>query len=163
MLRRLRKLGIDKTNPDDLTPEERARFVRLDIDPNTITWRRVLDTNDRLLRKITIGQGAAEKGNERETGFDIAVASECMAILALSSSQEDMRERLGRIVVATSKQGGIPITADDLGVSGAMAVLMKDTIHPNLMQTLEVNLFLFIFIFIYSYIYLYICDDDDDD
>src|SRR5690242_12642087 len=105
MLRRLRKLGIDKMNPDDLTPEERSKFVRLDIDPSTITWRRVVDTNDRLLRKITIGQGAAEKGNERETGFDIAVASECMAILALSSSQEDMRERLGRIVVATSKQG----------------------------------------------------------
>ncbi|KAI9597155.1 formate--tetrahydrofolate ligase-domain-containing protein [Syncephalis fuscata] len=136
MLRRLRKLGIDKTRPEDLTEEERSQFVRLDIDPDTITWRRVVDTNDRFLRKITIGQNATEQGHERQTGFDIAVASECMAILALSSSQEDMRERLGRVVVASSK-AGTPVTADDLGVGGAMTVLMKDTINPNLMQTLE--------------------------
>src|SRR5665213_2359770 len=73
MLRRLRKLGIDKTNPNDLTPEERSRFARLDIDPETITWRRVVDTNDRMLRQITIGQGPEEKGFTRVTGFDIAV------------------------------------------------------------------------------------------
>ncbi|RKP04945.1 formate--tetrahydrofolate ligase-domain-containing protein [Thamnocephalis sphaerospora] len=136
MLRRLKKLGIDKTEPEELTPEECSRFARLDIDPDTITWRRVVDTNDRFLRKITVGQNATEKGYARETGFDIAVASECMAILALSTSTADLRERLGRIVVASSKAGE-PITADDLGVGGALTVLMKDTIRPNLMQTLE--------------------------
>ena len=83
MLRRLQKLGIDKTDPDELTEEEISRFARLDIDPDTITWRRVVDTNDRMLRGITIGQGPAEKGRTRETGYDITVASEIMAILAL--------------------------------------------------------------------------------
>ncbi len=136
MLRRLRKLGIHKTNPDDLTPEERSRFARLDIDPATITWRRVIDTNDRMLRQITIGQGPEEKGFTRVTGFDISVASEIMAILALTTSLADMRERLGRMVIGTNKAGD-PITADDVGVGGALTVLMKDTIMPNLMQTLE--------------------------
>ncbi|KAJ7063315.1 formate--tetrahydrofolate ligase-domain-containing protein [Mycena amicta] len=136
MLKRLKKLGIDKTNPNDLTPEEITRFARLDVDPATITWNRVLDTNDRFLRKITIGQGPAEKGHEREAGFDIAVASECMAVLALTTGLEDMQKRLGAMVVATSKQGQ-PITADDIGVSGALAVLLKDAIKPNLMQTLQ--------------------------
>src|SRR5665213_3541647 len=109
MLRRLRKLGIDKTNPNDLTPEERSRFARLDIDPETITWRRVVDTNDRMLRQITIGQGPEEKGFTRVTGFDIAVASEIMAILALATSLGDMRERLGRIVIGSSRAGD-PVT-----------------------------------------------------
>jgi formyltetrahydrofolate synthetase len=136
MLRRLRKLGINKTNPDDLTPEERSRFARLDIDAATITWRRVLDTNDRMLRQITIGQGPEEKGFTRVTGFDIAVASEIMAVLALTTSLSDMRERLGRMVIGTNKAGEA-ITADDIGVGGALTVLMKDTIMPNLMQTLE--------------------------
>ncbi|KZT32654.1 FTHFS-domain-containing protein [Sistotremastrum suecicum HHB10207 ss-3] len=136
MLKRLKKLGIDKTNPDDLTPEEITAFARLDVDASTITWNRVLDVNDRFLRKITIGQNDTEKGHARETGFDIAVASECMAVLALSNSLADMRERLGAMVVATSKSGQ-PITADDIGVGGALAVLMKDTVKPNLMQTLE--------------------------
>lgn len=136
MFRRLKKLGIDKTNPDDLTKEEIARFARLDIDPDTITWRRVVDVNDRLLRGITIGQAPTEKGHTRETGFDITVASECMAILTLSNSLEDMRERLGRMVVASSKAGE-PITADDIGCGGALTALMKDAIKPNLMQTLE--------------------------
>lgn len=138
MFKRLRKLGIDKTNPDDLTPEEITRFSRLDVDPDTITWNRVMDTNDRFLRKIAIGRNSTEQGHERETGFDIAVASECMAVLALTTGLADMRERLGSMVVATSKQGD-PITADDLGVGGALAVLMKDTVKPNLMQTLEVS------------------------
>ena len=138
MFKRLRKLGIDKAEPNDLTPEEIKKFARLDIDPETITWNRVLDTNDRFLRKITIGQGDAEKGHAREAAFDIAVASECMAVLALTTSLTDMRERLGAMVVATSKQGE-PITADDIGVGGALAVLMKDSIKPNLMQTLEVG------------------------
>lgn len=136
MLRRLRKLGINKTNPDDLTPEERSRFARLDIDASSITWRRVIDTNDRMLRQITIGQGPEEKGFTRVTGFDITVASEIMAVLALTTSLSDMRERLGRMVIGTNKAGEA-ITADDIGVSGALTVLMKDTIMPNLMQTIE--------------------------
>ena len=135
MLRRLEKLGIDKTDPNDLTEEERSRFVRLDIDPDTITWRRVVDTNDRYLRKIMIGLGPKEKF-QRETGFDITVASEIMAILALTTSMSDMRDRLGKMVVAMSRSGD-PVTADDLGVGGALTVLMKDAIAPNLMQTLE--------------------------
>ena len=138
MLKRLKKLGIDKNKPEELTAEEITRFARLDVDPQTITWNRVMDTNDRFLRKITLGRNPTENGHEREAGFDIAVASECMAVLALSTSLADMRERLGAMVVATSKQGD-PITADDLGVSGALAVLMKDAIKPNLMQTLQVR------------------------
>ncbi|KAG5728009.1 C-1-tetrahydrofolate synthase, cytoplasmic [Termitomyces sp. T112] len=136
MLKRLQKLGINKTDPNELTPEEITRFARLDIDLDTITWNRVLDTNDRFLRKITIGRNSTEQGHEREAGFDIAVASECMAVLALTTGLEDMKARLGAMVVATSKQGE-PITADDIGVSGALAVLMKDAIKPNLMQTLQ--------------------------
>ena len=136
MQRRLKKLGIEKTNPDDLTPEEITRFARLDIDPSTITWRRVLDVNDRHLRQITVGKAPTEKGTDRETGFDISVASECMAILALSNDLGDMRERLGRMVIATSR-GGDPVTCDDIGAGGALTALMKDAIKPNLMQTLE--------------------------
>ena len=136
MFRRLKKLGITKTNPDDLTPKEITKFARLDIDPETITWRRVLDVNDRHLRGITVGQAPTEKGHTRQTGFDISVASECMAILALSNDLGDMRERLGRMVVATSKAGD-PVTCDDIGAGGALTALMKDAIKPNLMQTLE--------------------------
>ncbi|MDP9052942.1 MAG: formate--tetrahydrofolate ligase [Acidobacteriota bacterium] len=136
MLRRLNKLGIARTDPNDLTPRERSRFARLDIDPSTITWRRVVDTNDRMLRQITIGEGPQEKGMTRVTGFDIAVASEIMAVLALATSLGDMRERLGRMVIGSTHQGE-PVTADDLGVGGALAVLMKDTLMPNLMQTIE--------------------------
>jgi len=136
MLRRLRKLGIHKTDPNELTPEERSRFVRLDIDPDSITWRRVTDTNDWMLRQITIGQGPEEKGMSRVTGYDIAVASEIMAILALTTSLTDMRERLGAMVIGTSRAGDA-VTADDLGAGGALTVLMKDAIFPNLMQTLE--------------------------
>lgn len=136
MLRRLRKLGVETTDPNALTPEQRTRFVRLDLDPAKVTWRRVVDINDRFLRTITIGQGAAEKGMSRQTGFDISVASEIMAVLALSSSLADMRERLGAMVVGTSRSGE-SVSADDLGVGGALTVLMKDAIEPTLMQTLE--------------------------
>lgn len=136
MFRRLKKLGIDKTNPDDLTPEEITKFARLDIDPDTITWRRVLDVNDRHLRGITIGQAPTERGQTRETGFDISVASECMAILALSNDLSDMRERLGRMVIGTSRAGD-PVTCDDIGAGGALTALMRDAIKPNLMQSLE--------------------------
>ncbi|XP_056151497.1 C-1-tetrahydrofolate synthase, cytoplasmic isoform X2 [Lampris incognitus] len=131
---RLKKLGIEKTDPKTLTEEEITRFARLDIDPDSITWHRVLDTNDRFLRKITIGQSTTEKGYTRE--FDITVASEIMAVLALTSSLQDMRQRLANMVVATNRSGQ-PITTEDLGVSGALAVLMRDAIKPNLMQTLE--------------------------
>ncbi len=136
MLRRLRKLGITKTDPNDFTKEEQTRFARLNIDPDTITWRRVVDTNDRMLRQITVGQGPEEKGFNRVTGFDMAVASEIMAILALAVDLNDMRERLGRMVIGSDRAGN-PVTADDLGVGGALTVLMKDTIMPNLMQTIE--------------------------
>jgi len=136
MLRRLKKLGIAKTDPNDLAPEERRRMFRLDIDPASITWNRVIDVSDRFLRVVRIGRGPEEKGMERETGFDISVASEIMAILALTTGLADMRERLGRIVVGTSRSGEA-VTADDLGVAGALTVLMKDAIMPNLMQTVE--------------------------
>ncbi|KAL9085581.1 MAG: hypothetical protein Q9159_004620 [Coniocarpon cinnabarinum] len=136
MFKRLKKLGISKTNPDDLTEDEINRFARLDIDSETITWKRVLDVNDRHLRGITVGQAPTEKGLSRETSFDISVASECMAVLALSKDLADMRERLGRMAIGTSKRGD-PVTADDIGVGGALTVLMADAIKPNLMQTLE--------------------------
>eukprot|EP00002_Diphylleia_rotans_P016107 TRINITY_DN312_c0_g1_i1.p1 TRINITY_DN312_c0_g1~~TRINITY_DN312_c0_g1_i1.p1 ORF type:complete len:648 (-),score=150.50 TRINITY_DN312_c0_g1_i1:97-2040(-) len=136
MLNRLSKLGITKTDPNELSPEERSKFVRLDIDPTTITWNRVMDVNDRFLRGISVGNGPQEKGHSRDTQFDITVASEVMAILALASDLADMRRRLGNMVFARNKAGE-PINADDLGIAGAMTVLMKDTIHPTLMQTLE--------------------------
>ncbi len=136
MLGRLQKLGIEASDPEQMTPEERRRFCRLNINPSTITWRRVIDTSDRFLRGITIGQGEEETGHERQTGFDITVASEIMAILALTTSLADMRARFGRIVIGLNMDGEA-VTCDDLGVSGAMAVLMRDAIKPNLMQTLE--------------------------
>ncbi len=136
MLNRLQKLGINKTNPDELTKEECCRLVRLDIDPDTITWMRGIDTNDRYLREITIGQSPSEKGVERQSGFYITVASEIMAVLALTTDLADMRQRLGEMVVALDKQGNA-VTADDLGVAGALTALMKDAIKPTLMQTLE--------------------------
>ena len=136
MVRRLHKLGIDKTDPGELTAEERRRIFRLDIDPSSILINRVLDISDRFLRQVKIGCGPEEKDLARETGFDISAASEVMAVLALTTGPVDMRERLGRIVVATSRSGE-PVTADDLGVAGAMTVLMKDALMPNLLQTLE--------------------------
>ncbi|CUS23902.1 LAQU0S12e02586g1_1 [Lachancea quebecensis] len=136
MLKRLEKLGISKTNPDDLTPEEIKRFARLDIDPETITIKRVVDVNDRMLRQITIGQAPTEKGFTRSTGFDITVASELMAILALSRDLKDMRQRVGRIVIGANHDGE-PVTAEDVGCAGAITALLKDAIKPNLMQTLE--------------------------
>ena len=136
MLRRLRKLGLDQSDPGALSTEERRRMFRLDIDPASITWNRVIDVNDRFLRRIKIGLGPEELGLERETGYDISVASEIMAILALTTGLADMREGLGRMVIGTSRAGE-PVTAEDLGVAGALAVLMKDAIMPNLMQTLE--------------------------
>ena len=108
----------------------------LNIDPYSITWRRVLDVNDRDLRNIVIGLGGKSDGQPRQSGFDITVASEVMAILALTTGLRDMRERFGRIVVGQSKDKQ-PVTAEQLRAAGAMTVLMKDAIKPNLMQTLE--------------------------
>jgi methylenetetrahydrofolate dehydrogenase (NADP+)/methenyltetrahydrofolate cyclohydrolase/formyltetrahydrofolate synthetase len=133
---RAKRLGIKARKLDELTAEELRRLFRLDIDPASITWQRVLDVNDRLLRRVQIGMGDAEQGHERLTGFDISVASEVMAILALTTSLEDMRERFGKIVIGTD-HAGEAVSAEDLGVAGAMAVLMKDAIMPNLLQTLE--------------------------
>lgn len=109
----------------------------LNIDPYSITWKRVVDMNDRALRKIIIGLGGKlEGGVPRETGFDITVASEVMAILALTTSLKDMRERFGRIVVGL-KNDKTPVTAEEIGAAGAMTVLMRDALRPTLMQTLE--------------------------
>src|SRR5215216_4958967 len=136
MLRRLKKLGIEKNDPNELTPEERSCFARLDIDESTITWRRVIDINDRFLREVEVGRGKDEAGFEHMSGYDITVASEIMAVLALTTGLEDMRTRFGAMVVATNKKGEA-VTVEDLGVAGAVTVLMKDAIKPNLMQTLE--------------------------
>jgi formate--tetrahydrofolate ligase len=108
----------------------------LRIDQRAITWRRVLDVNDRALRNIVIGLGTAADGIPRQTGFDITAASEAMAVLALSSSLRDMRARLGRIVVGYTLDGE-PVTAEQLKAAGAMTVIMRDAIKPNLLQTLE--------------------------
>lgn len=162
-LRRLKRLGIVKTDPDSLTPEERSKFARLDIDPKNVVWNRgkhnfqmhtslivkgnailiatygifaVMDINDRYLREITIGESPTEKGITRKEGFTISVASEIMAIVALATDLKDFKERLSKMVVAFDKKGN-PVTADDLGVTGALMVLLKDSIEPTLLQSLE--------------------------
>ncbi len=106
------------------------------LDQHNITWRRVLDVNDRALRNIVVGMGSRLDGVPRQTGFDITAASEVMALLALTTSLGDMRERLGRIVVGYTRDGD-PVTAEDIGCAGAMAAIMRDAAKPNLMQTLE--------------------------
>jgi formate--tetrahydrofolate ligase len=108
----------------------------LGIDLHNITWRRVLDVNDRALRNLVIGLGTAEDGTPRQSGFDITAASEVMAVLALSGSLRDMRDRLGRIVIGYTRDG-VPVTAEELRAAGAMTVIMRDAIKPNLLQTLE--------------------------
>ncbi len=108
----------------------------LRIDPYGITWKRVLDVNDRSLRKIVGGLGSRQDGIPRETGFDITAASEVMAVLALARSLQDLRARMGRIVVGYT-QSGEPVTAESLKAAGAMTVIMRDAIKPNLLQTLE--------------------------
>lgn len=136
-LPRLERLGLSGKSPEELTPSERARFARLDIDPASTTWRRVLDVNDRFLRSVETGRSPTEKGFVRDTGFDISVASEIMAILALADSLADLRARIGRIVLGRSRSNTEPVTVDDLGVGGALAVLLRDAMKPNLLQTLE--------------------------
>jgi formate--tetrahydrofolate ligase len=108
----------------------------LGLDQHNITWRRVLDVNDRALRNIVVGLGSRGDGIPRQTGFDITAASEVMAALALTTSLDDLRERLGRIVVGYDGDGK-PVTADQLGVAGSMAVLLREAIKPNLLQTME--------------------------
>jgi len=113
---------------------------KLDIDPRRIQWKRVMDMNDRALRKIVVGMGGAANGYLREDGFDIVVASEVMAILCLATSRADLKERLGRIVIGYKSDKVTPVYARDLNAHGAMAAVLKDAIKPNLVQTLENNL-----------------------
>ena len=108
----------------------------LDIDPYSITWNRVVDVSDRALREIIVGLGKKTNGRPRQTGFDIAVASEVMAIMAMATSLKDLRKRLGRIIIGTNNSGE-PVTAEDLKCAGSMTVLLKDALMPNLIQTIE--------------------------
>ena len=109
----------------------------LQLEPRTVIWRRVIDMNDRALRNILVGLGGRSMGVPRETGFDITAASEIMAILCLASDLPDLQHRLGRILIGQRKKTGEGIYANDLGVTGAMAMILKDAIRPNLVQTLE--------------------------
>ncbi len=115
---------------------EKKGLKKLNINPYSITWNRVVDVNDRELRHIVIGLGSKWDGFPRESEVDITVASELMAILALATDLKDLRERIGKIVIGYNRNKE-PVTTEDLGVAGAAAVLMKDTVKPNLMQTLE--------------------------
>ncbi|NOQ29712.1 MAG: formate--tetrahydrofolate ligase [Helicobacteraceae bacterium] len=112
----------------------------LEIDSREVKWKRVMDMNDRALRDITVGQGGSANGFLREDGFDIVVASEVMAILCLATNRADLKERLGRIIVAYKKDKTTPIYASDLKAHGAMAAVLKDAIKPNFVQTLENNI-----------------------
>jgi methylenetetrahydrofolate dehydrogenase (NADP+)/methenyltetrahydrofolate cyclohydrolase/formyltetrahydrofolate synthetase len=143
MRKRLEKLGIESEKPSDLSDKDRRRMFRLNIDPYAVQWRRVVDVSDAALRNIVLGLGTVNDGTPRESGYDITVASEIMAALAMCSDLADLRARMGRIIIGTSGSGGgygkeevAPITAEDLNVAGAMTVLLKDAIMPNLMQTL---------------------------
>ena len=109
---------------------------KLGINPDAITWRRVMDVSDRFLRNVRVGMGPEENGIPRDTGFDITVASEIMAILALSDSLKDLRRRVGRVVLANARDGK-PVTTEDIKVAGSMAALLRDAIKPNLIQTIE--------------------------
>jgi formate--tetrahydrofolate ligase len=109
---------------------------QLGLSLKNITWKRVLDVNDRALRNVVIGRGGDQDGVERESGFDITAASEVMALLALATSMQDLRERLARIVVGYT-DGDVAVTAEQVGATGAMAVILRDAIKPNLLQTLE--------------------------
>jgi len=126
----------EDTLSDEKLAEVTPEIPRLNIDPYSIEWPRVVDVSDRALRNIVIGLGAKGDGRPRQTGFDITVASEVMAILALARDLKDLRARLGRITWGATKDGR-PLTAEDLKVAGAMTVLLKDALMPNLMQTMQ--------------------------
>ena len=143
MRKRLEKLGIRSEKPSDLSDVDKEQMFRLNIDPDSIQWRRVVDVSDAALRNIVIGLGGKTDGLPRQAGYDITVASEIMAALAMCSDLADLRARMGRIIIGTSNPGNlrhknevVPITAEDLNVAGAMTVLLKEAIMPNLMQTL---------------------------
>jgi len=143
MRKRLEKLGIESEKPSDLSDDDKEHMFRLNIDPSAVQWRRVVDVSDAALRNVIVGLGGINDGFMREAGYDITVASEIMAALGMCSGLADLRERMGRIIIGTSKKGGMrhvgriePITAEDLNVAGAMTVLLKDAIMPNMMQTL---------------------------
>ncbi|KAL1527898.1 hypothetical protein AB1Y20_009274 [Prymnesium parvum] len=139
---RLNKLGISVRDPDQMTPEQREKFCRLNIDEKTITWKRVTDTNDRYLRLVDVGMSPTEvrksTGEQlnRRTGFAITVASEIMAVLALATDMADLRQRLGKMIAAFDTDGN-PLTADDFGITGSLTVLLADALMPTTMQTLE--------------------------
>jgi len=133
---RLARLGMDqKKRPAAVTEEEKTRFSYLDIDDHNVFWRRVVDVSDSSLRNVVTGLGGPLDGLTRQNGFDIAVASEIMAVLALATDLADLRQRISRIIFGVSRRGA-PLTAEDLGVAGAMTVLLRDAIKPNLMQTM---------------------------
>lgn len=136
LIRRKKKLGIRAKKPSAMKAEDRRRFCRLDINPYSISWNRVVDVNDRTSREVLVGLGPKDNGYPRQTGYDITVASEVMAVLALATSLEDLRERIGRIVIGMNRKSQA-VTAEDLGCAGAMTVLMADALKPTLMQTLE--------------------------
>ncbi|KAL3073336.1 hypothetical protein niasHT_038693 [Heterodera trifolii] len=135
--RRLHRLGLPAVeDAEQLGTDQRRQFARLNLDRDQIYLGRVVDLNDRMLRRVEIGHGPQEQKHKRTTEYAITVSSELMAILAQCMGLADLRERIGKIVVANDRDGN-PVTADDLCVAGALAVLMKDTVKPNLMQTLE--------------------------
>ena len=141
MIPRLEKLGISTRDPSALTEQQIERFARLNIDPASVTWKRVTDTNDRYLREVQLGMSPSERNKageqlDRASGFTITVASEIMAVLALATDLADLRARLGRMIAAYDTEG-TPLTADDFGVTGALTVLMMDALQPTAMQTLE--------------------------
>lgn len=115
---------------------EKNNIPKLDLDPYGVAWNRVVDINDRALRNIILGLGEKTDGPMRQSGFDIAVASELMAVLALATGLRDLRERIGRIVAAWDKKGN-PVTLEELQVAGAVTVLLREALKPNMMQTLE--------------------------
>jgi len=138
---RLAKLGISSRDPNKLTEDQIAAFCRLDIDTESITWKRVTDCNDRYLREVQLGCSPTERTKageqlDRRSGFTITVASEIMAVLALATDLSDLRTRLGRMIACYSTKG-VPLTADDFGITGALTVLLMDALQPTTMQTLE--------------------------
>lgn len=136
LARRADKMGVRPGADGAFTVEDLVNIVRLSVDSDSLTWRRVLDSSDRHLRRVEIGLNPTEKGLSRVTGFDITAASEIMAILALSTSMQDLSERLSRIVVGNDTHGN-PLTADDFGCGGSMAAMLHESLMPTLMQTLE--------------------------